>query len=91
MVRFFNGNSEMTKKLQNFGYCKVKVNKKYFDKSLELSLKYSNKNMNIIQEENTIKVAKILEVQPIITSATDNLGIIVPDILAKNNNLIIED
>jgi cobyrinic acid a,c-diamide synthase len=52
MVGFFNGNSEMTKKLQNFGYCKVKVNKKYFDKSLDLSLNSSNKNMENTKEDS---------------------------------------
>lgn len=41
--------------------------------------------------ELTLKVAKILNVQPIITTATDNLGIIGPDVLAKDNHLIIED
>lgn len=51
MVGFFNGNSEMTKRLQNFGYCKVKVNKKYFDKFLDAALNASNKNEDIIQEE----------------------------------------
>jgi cobalt-precorrin 5A hydrolase len=40
--------------------------------------------------ELTIKVADILKVQPIITTATDNLGIIAPDVLAKENGLIIE-
>ena len=52
MVGFFNGNSEMTKKLQNFGYCKVKVNKKYFDKSLAESLNFHNMNMDNTQEDS---------------------------------------
>ena len=30
-----------------------------------------------------LKVAQILNVQPIITTATDNLGIIAPDMIAK--------
>lgn len=61
---------------------------------VDLSSKYA---INILSghlgggNELTIKVAEILGVQPIITTATDNLGIIAPDILAKNNNLIIED
>lgn len=61
---------------------------------VDLSCKYA---INILSghlgggNELTIKVAEILEVQPIITTATDNLGIIAPDVLAKNNNLIIED
>ncbi|AWK52736.1 cobalt-precorrin 5A hydrolase [Clostridium beijerinckii] len=41
--------------------------------------------------ELTLKVAQILNVQPIITTATDNLGIIAPDVIAKDNGLIIED
>ena len=41
--------------------------------------------------ELTINVAEILKVQPIITTATDNLGITAPDVLAKENDLIIED
>lgn len=39
----------------------------------------------------TIKIAEILKVQSIITTATDNLGIIAPDIIAKNNDLVIDD
>lgn len=39
----------------------------------------------------TLKVAEILKVMPIITTASDNLGIIAPDLLAKENNLVIED
>lgn len=46
MVGFFNGNSEMTKRLQNFGYCRAKVKKKYFDKSLDFYLNSSNKNID---------------------------------------------
>ena len=61
---------------------------------VDLSCKYA---INILSghlgggNELTIKVAEILKVQPIITTATDNLGIIGPDILAKENDLIIED
>jgi cobyrinic acid a,c-diamide synthase len=52
MVGFFNGNSEMTKMLQNFGYCKVKVNKKYFDKSSDLYLNPYNKSKYNTQEDS---------------------------------------
>ena len=61
---------------------------------VDLSSKYA---INILSghlgggNELTLKVAQILNVQPIITTATDNLGIIAPDILAKDNELIIED
>lgn len=41
--------------------------------------------------ELTLKVSKILKAMPIITTASDNLGIIAPDVLAKDNNLTIED
>ncbi|MCY6356322.1 cobalt-precorrin 5A hydrolase [Clostridium sp. ZS2-4] len=41
--------------------------------------------------ELTLKVAEILKAQPVITTATDNLGITAPDVIAKHNNLIIED
>ncbi|OOM07445.1 cobalt-precorrin 5A hydrolase [Clostridium saccharobutylicum] len=39
----------------------------------------------------TIEVSKVINAKPIITTATDNLEIIAPDVIAKNNNLIIED
>ena len=61
---------------------------------VDLSSKYA---INILSghlgggNELTLKVAQILNVHPIITTATDNLGIIAPDILAKDNDLIIED
>ncbi len=41
--------------------------------------------------ELTLKVAEVLKAQPIITTATDNLGITAPDVIAKHNNLMIED
>lgn len=41
--------------------------------------------------ELTLKVAALLKAQPVITTATDNLGLIAPDVIAKDNNLIIED
>jgi len=61
---------------------------------VDLACKYA---INILSghlgggNELTIKIAEILKVQPIITTATDNLGIIAPDLLAKENDLIIED
>lgn len=62
--------------------------------AVDLSGKYA---INILSghlgggNDLTVKIAEILGAQPIITTATDNLGIIAPDVLAKNNNLIIED
>ena len=61
---------------------------------VDLACKYA---INILSghlgggNELTSKIAEFLNVQPIITTATDNLGIIAPDVLAKENGLIIED
>lgn len=41
--------------------------------------------------ELTLKISEILKAQPIITTATDNLGVVAPDVLAKENQLIIDD
>lgn len=41
--------------------------------------------------ELALKAADILRCMPIITTATDNLGIIAPDMIAKENNFAIED
>ena len=41
--------------------------------------------------ELTLEVSRLLGAQPIITTATDNLGITAPDMVAKDNGLIIED
>lgn len=38
-----------------------------------------------------ITLAEILNAEPIITTATDNLGKVAPDIIAKNNSLLIDD
>ncbi|EPY6471030.1 cobalt-precorrin 5A hydrolase [Clostridium sporogenes] len=40
--------------------------------------------------ELTEKIAKTIGAEPIITTATDNLNIKAPDIIAKENNLVIE-
>ena len=37
------------------------------------------------------KVADILGAMPVITTATDNMNLMAPDIIAKDNNLIIDD
>lgn len=44
MVGFFDGDSTMTNKLQNFGYCKVKIAKRHFHKCIAeySNLSYSN-------------------------------------------------
>jgi len=38
-----------------------------------------------------IKIAKLIKAEPIITTATDGMGIEAPDLLAKRNNLVIEN
>jgi cobalt-precorrin 5A hydrolase len=61
---------------------------------VDLSAKYA---INILSghlgggNDLTLKASEILNAMPIITTATDNLGIIAPDVLAKDNDLIIED
>jgi cobalt-precorrin 5A hydrolase len=39
----------------------------------------------------TLDISKFLNAKPIITTATDNLGVDAPDMIAKDNDLIIED
>jgi cobalt-precorrin 5A hydrolase len=39
----------------------------------------------------TLDIADIINSEPVITTATDNLGLCAPDIVAKDNGLIIED
>ncbi|GFP77664.1 cobalt-precorrin 5A hydrolase [Clostridium fungisolvens] len=41
--------------------------------------------------ELTIEISKLIKAEPIITTATDNMGLIAPDMIAKNNNLVIDD
>ncbi|WP_243143392.1 cobalt-precorrin 5A hydrolase [Clostridium estertheticum] len=41
--------------------------------------------------EFALKVSKLLDAKPIITTATDNLGIYAPDMIAKDNGFVIED
>lgn len=39
----------------------------------------------------TLKVAEVLGNTPVITTATDNMDIVAPDVIAMNNELIIDD
>jgi cobalt-precorrin 5A hydrolase len=41
--------------------------------------------------ELTLKVAECIKALPVITTATDNLGLIAPDIIARDNELVIDD
>ena len=65
MVGFFDGESLMTNKLQNFGYCKVNIDKKCFDKkfgikgNFEINAHEFHKSQVNIKEENVYKVEKI--------------------------------
>ena len=61
---------------------------------VDLSAKYA---INILSghlgggNELTLRVAEILGAEPVITTATDNMNIIGPDMMAKENNLLISD
>jgi cobalt-precorrin 5A hydrolase len=39
----------------------------------------------------TLQIAKIIKAQPVITTASDNIGFEAPDVLAQENNLVITD
>ncbi len=41
--------------------------------------------------ELTLKISEIINATPVITTATDNIGVEAPDMVAKENNLIIDD
>ena len=41
--------------------------------------------------ELTLKVAECIKALPVITTATDKLGLIAPDIIARDNRLVIDD
>jgi len=64
MVGFFDGESIMTNKLQKFGYCKVKINKKCFDEKLgleegfEVNAHEFHKSQVNLNEQNVYKVEK---------------------------------
>lgn len=65
MVGFFDGESVMTNKLQNFGYCKVKIDKKCFDKKLgieedfEINAHEFHKSQVNLNEKNVYEVEKM--------------------------------
>ncbi len=66
MVGFFDGESVMTNRLQNFGYCKVKINKKCFNdrifdnKEFEINAHEFHKSQVNLNEENVYEVEKTL-------------------------------
>ncbi|WP_238948484.1 cobyrinate a,c-diamide synthase [Clostridium sp. YIM B02569] len=66
MVGFFHGNSTMTNKLQNFGYCKVKIDNKCFnnkgleDNEFEVNAHEFHKSKVDLDEDNVYEVEKTL-------------------------------
>lgn len=66
MVGFFNGDSTMTNKLQNFGYCKVKIDNKCFnnmsleDNEVEVNAHEFHKSKVDLDEDNVYEVEKTL-------------------------------
>ncbi|MCI1580598.1 MAG: cobyrinate a,c-diamide synthase [Clostridium beijerinckii] len=66
MVGFFNGDSTMTNKLQNFGYCKVKIDNKCFDNrslednEFEINAHEFHKSKVDLDEDNVYEVEKTL-------------------------------
>lgn len=66
MVGFFNGDSTMTNRLQNFGYCKVKIDNKCFnnmsleDNEVEVNAHEFHKSKVDLNEDNVYEVEKTL-------------------------------
>ncbi|WP_297427460.1 cobyrinate a,c-diamide synthase [Clostridium sp.] len=66
MVGFFDGETVMTNKLQNFGYCRVKINNKCFNDKLnnrediEINAHEFHKSLANINEEKVYEVKKTL-------------------------------
>lgn len=60
MVGFFDGESLMTKRLQRFGYCKVKIDKNCFDnkKEIEVNGHEFHKSQVNLNEKNVYEVSK---------------------------------
>ena len=63
MVGFFDGESVMTGKLQRFGYCRVKIDKKCFSekfgiKDFEINAHEFHKSKVDLNEENVYEVQK---------------------------------
>lgn len=66
MVGFFDGESTMTNSLQNFGYCKVKINKEYFGSEWNGSMDFEinahefHKSKVNLNEEKVYEIEKTL-------------------------------
>jgi cobyrinic acid a,c-diamide synthase len=63
MVGFFDGESVMTNKLQRFGYCKVKIDKKCFDEKLEIEEEFEINAHEFHKSQVNIKEKNIYEVE----------------------------
>ncbi|MDO5517975.1 MAG: cobyrinate a,c-diamide synthase [Clostridium sp.] len=58
MVGFFEGTSEMTKRLVRFGYCNVSIDEKYFGKSININAHEFHKSDVKLNEETVYEVTK---------------------------------
>lgn len=58
MVGFFEGTSNMTKRLQRFGYCSVNINEKCFDRKLRINAHEFHKSHVDLRQEKVYKVEK---------------------------------
>lgn len=58
MIGFFNGKSFMTKRLQNFGYCRVTIDKKLYGKELSINAHEFHKSYVELEEETIYTVEK---------------------------------
>jgi len=63
MVGFFDGESVMTNKLQRFGYCKVKIDKKCFDEKLEIEEDFEINAHEFHKSEVNLKEKEVYEVE----------------------------
>lgn len=58
MVGFFEGTSNMTKRLQRFGYCSVNINEQCFDRKLRINAHEFHKSHVDLKQEKVYKVEK---------------------------------
>ncbi|SFD29393.1 cobyrinic acid a,c-diamide synthase [Clostridium uliginosum] len=58
MVGFFDGKSEMTKSLKRFGYCSLRIDKKYFGEEININAHEFHKSEVSLKEELVYEVEK---------------------------------
>ncbi|AWK52744.1 cobyrinic acid a,c-diamide synthase [Clostridium beijerinckii] len=63
MVNFFDGESVMTNKLQRFGYCKVKIDKKCFDEKLGIEENFKINAHEFHKSEVNLNEKNVYEVE----------------------------